>query len=248
MTTTIDEIAPDTFRISAFTSELGFSFNQYLVRDEQPLLYHTGFRKAFPATRDTVARLLDPATIRWIGYSHFEPDECGALNEWLAIAPNASPITGIVGSSVVLEDFADRPARVLQDGEILPTGKRSFRFLATPHLPHGWDASLLFEETTHTLFCSDLFMHSGSGPAIVETDIVEPAREMMAASLDSPFAHSLPWTPHTEIMFERLAGLEPQVLAVMHGSAYRGDGSKALLDLCGVAGELASASHRADIS
>jgi flavorubredoxin len=230
----VDEIAADIFRISSFAPDLDFTFNQYLVRDEQPLLYHTGFRGAFSATREAVATLLDPATIRWIGYSHFEPDECGALNEWLAVAPNAAPLAGVVGSSVVLEDFSDRPAKALEDCQVLTTGRRSFRFLATPHLPHGWDASLLFEETTRTLFCSDLFLHSGDGPAIVETDILEPAREMMTASLGGPFAHSTPWTPRTEAMFQRLAGLEPDVLAVMHGSAYRGNGSKALLGLCEV--------------
>jgi flavorubredoxin len=137
MTVTIDEIAPDTFRISAFAPALGFTFNQYLVRDEQPLLYHTGFRRAFSATREAVASLLDPASIRRIAYSHFEPDECGALNEWLAVAPDAAPIAGIVGSSVVLEDFADRPAKILADDETLNTGKRSFRFLSTPP-PATW--------------------------------------------------------------------------------------------------------------
>ncbi|BCH32207.1 hypothetical protein MesoLjLc_41370 [Mesorhizobium sp. L-8-10] len=231
MTIAIDEIAPDVYRIASFEPRFGFTFNQYLMRDEEPLLYHTGFRRAFPDTRDAVARLIDPATIRWIGYSHFEPDECGALNEWLALAPQATPVTGTVGASVVLEDYADRPARSLKDDEILLTGRHAFRFLSTPHLPHGWDASLLFDETDRTLFCSDLFLHGGEVSALTESDIVGPARAMMVASLAGPFAHGLVWAPHTQKLFARLAGLEPQTLALMHGSAFRGNGAAALVDL-----------------
>ncbi|WP_406871800.1 MBL fold metallo-hydrolase [Aminobacter sp. P9b] len=149
----IDEIAAETFRLSSYSPEAGLTFNQFVVRDQQPLLYHTGFQRAFSSTRDAVATLLDPAKLRWIGFSHFEPDECGALNNWLAIAPSATVVTSTVGASVMLEDFADRPARALMDGERLDTGAHTFEFLSTPHLPHGWDASLLFDETERTLFC-----------------------------------------------------------------------------------------------
>lgn len=234
----IDEIAADTFRLSCYSPEAGFSFNQFVVRDRQPLLYHTGFLKTFSATREAVATLLDPATLRWIGFSHFEPDECGALNKWLAIAPGATAITSVVGASVMLDDYADQPAQALMDGERLSTGAHTFEFLSTPHLPHGWDASLLFDETERTLFASDLFLHQGAGPAVVEADIVGPAREMIVSTLKSPFAHSIPWTSRTDAMFKRLITLQPNTLAVMHGSAFRGNGAGALADLCGALGEL----------
>jgi flavorubredoxin len=230
----IDEIAPDIFRLSRFSPEVGFTFNQFLVRDQEPLLYHTGFRSTFAVVRDAVARLIDPATIHWIGFSHFEPDECGALNEWLRIAPAATPVSSLVGAAVMMDDFADRPARPLADSDCFTTGRHSFRFLSTPHLPHGWDASLLFDETERTLFCSDLFLHQGDGPAVAETEIVEPARAAIEEAQGGPFAHSLPWTPRTRAMMERLASLAPTTLAVMHGSAFRGDGAKALSELCQV--------------
>ncbi|AWC23961.1 Putative diflavin flavoprotein A 3 [Aminobacter sp. MSH1] len=229
----IDEIAAETFRLSSYSPEAGLTFNQFVVRDQQPLLYHTGFQRAFSSTRDAVATLRDPAKLRWIGFSHFEPDECGALNNWLAIAPDATAVTSAVGASVMLDDFADRPARALMDGERLDTGAHTFEFLSTPHLPHGWDASLLFDETERTLFASDLFLHQGEGPAVVETDIVGPAREMMASTRDSPFAHSIPWTSRTNAMFDRLMLLQPNTLAIMHGSAFRGNGSGALSELRG---------------
>jgi flavorubredoxin len=239
MDLTTDEIAADVFRISYYVPELNFTFNQYLVRDEQPLLYHTGFRKTFRETREAVARLIDPRALRWIGYSHFEPDECGALNEWLATAPLASAISGPVGGGVVLDDFADRPATILQDNETLSTGSKHFRLLCTPHLPHGWDASLLFEETEGTLFCSDLFLHGGPQLPVVENDIVGPARDQLVRSASGPFAHSLPFTSLTEAAFRRLAELNPHTLAVMHGAAFRGDGKRALTDLGDVIADLA---------
>lgn len=225
------EIAADVFRISHYSPQADFTFNQYLVRDDEPLLYHTGFRKTFRETREAVARLIEPKALRWIAYSHFEPDECGALNAWLAEAPEACAVAGPVGGGVVLDDFADRPAKILLDEETLSTGRRRFRLLCTPHLPHGWDASLLFEETEGTLFCSDLFFHTGRQPPLVETDIVGPAGDQLADAAMGPFAHSLPYTPQTGPMFERLARLEPRTLAVMHGAAFRGDGARALADL-----------------
>jgi flavorubredoxin len=234
-----DEIAADVFRISYYAPELDFTFNQYLVRDQEPLLYHTGFRKTFRETREAISRLIDPKAVRWIGYSHFEPDECGALNEWLATAPQSSAIAGPVGGSVVLDDFADRPATILQDGETLSTGRKRFKLLCTPHLPHGWDASLLLEETEGTLFCSDLFLHSGRQPPLVESDIVGPARDQLVDAAAGPFAHSLPYTTRTESIFRRLAQLKPRTLAVMHGAAFKGDGARALTDLGGIIADLA---------
>lgn len=229
----IDEIAADTFRLSRYSPQTGFVFNQFVIRDDEPLLYHTGFQKSFPDTWQAVATLFDPTRLRWIGFSHFEPDESGALNSWLAAAPEASVIASPLSAGVILDDYAIRPPRILNDGERLTTGRHRFEWLATPHLPHGWDASLLFDETTRTLFCSDLFLQSGHGPALVETDIVEPARQMIISSLGGPFAHSIPWTNRTETMFKRLTALQPNMLALMHGPAFQGDGAKALTDLAG---------------
>lgn len=182
----IDEIAADIFRLSGYSAQTGFVFNQFVIRDEEPLLYHTGFRKTFAATWDAVKKLLDPADLRWIGYSHFEPDECGALNSWLAAAPAATVIASPMSASVILEDYAIRPPRVLKAGEGLVTGRHSFELPVTPHLPHGWDASLLFDKATGTLFCSDLFFHAGNGPAVIETDIVGPACRMIESSRGDP--------------------------------------------------------------
>lgn len=141
--TRIDEIAPDIFRISVFVPQADMQFNQFLVRDEEPLLYHTGRKGLFPEIREAVARLIDPTQLRWIGFSHFESDECGSLNQWLEIAPHAQAVTGLVGAMVNVNDFALRPARSLQDNEVFITGKKRFRYIRTPHVPHGWDAGLL---------------------------------------------------------------------------------------------------------
>jgi len=153
----IDEIAPDLFRISIYVPQIDLQFNHFLVRDEEPLLFHTGMRRMFPDVRDAVARVLDPATIRWISWSHFEVDECGALNDWLAIAPRAQAACSQVGVLVNLEDFAARRPRGLTRDEVIDTGRHRFRFIPTPHLPHGWDAGVLFEENSRLLLCSDLF-------------------------------------------------------------------------------------------
>jgi flavorubredoxin len=160
----ITEIAPDVYRISTFVPEGNLQFNQFLVRDEEPLLFHTGMKGLFPAVKDAVATLLPPATIRWIGFSHFEADECGSLAEWQTLAPSATAICSFVAKVVSVDDVvARRPAQALADGEQLLTGKYRFRFLQTPHVPHCWEASLLFEETHGTLFCSDLFHQTERG-------------------------------------------------------------------------------------
>lgn len=231
MTTTVDVIAPDVFRISTWTPEFGISFAQFLVRDEEPLLFHTGFRRLFADVHAAVKTVLDPASVRWIGFSHFEPDECGGLNEWLRAAPNAAPIANFVGANVMLSDFAERPAHVLQDGDTIETGRRAFKFMSTPHLPHGWDASLLFETTTRTLFTSDLFLTPGQQSALSEGAFMDRVADMVKASVQGPFAHDLPYTRHTSAMLSKLAELAPETLATMHGACYRGDGAQALNDL-----------------
>ena len=161
METKTTEVAPDVFRICTMISEFNLQFCQFLVRDEEPVLFHTGMRSLFPLVRDAVAKVVDPGDIRWISFSHFEADECGALNEWLEIAPRATPLCGLVGAMVSVNDFASRPARVLEPDESLETGKYRFQYRATPQVPHAWDAGLLFEEANGTLFCSDLFHQLG---------------------------------------------------------------------------------------
>ena len=238
MPSTVSEIAPDIYRISTFAPEYGLQFNQFLVKDDAPFLMHTAFRKLFPTTRAAIASVIDPASLRWIGYSHFEPDECGALNEWLGAAPRAEAVCSFVGAKVMLADFADRPPRILADGEVLETGRHRLRFLSTPHVPHAWDAGLFFDETTGTLFCSDLFFQPGDPQALTESDVVGPARAAMEHGLAGPMAHDVPYTPRTAPTLERLAALGPRTLAVMHGSSFAGDGTRAIRDLAQVFREL----------
>jgi len=234
MQSTLTEIAPDIHRISTFHPEFGIQFNQFVVMDDEPFLMHTGLKKMFATTRDAVASVLDPAKLRWIGFSHFESDECGALNEWLKIAPEAQAVCGVVGAMVMVNDFADRPARALADGEVLATGRRRLRFLATPHVPHCWDAGLFFEEAGRTLLCSDLFFHPGNPGPMAGVDIVDRARDAIAQNQTGPLANDMPYTPYTEATLLRLAALKPQTLALMHGSAFKGDGEAAILNLAKV--------------
>lgn len=228
MPTRVDEIAPDTFRISTFHPEFGIQFNQFLVRDEEPFLMHTGMRRMFSTTRDAVSRLIDPTRLAWIGFSHFEPDECGALNEWFAAAPRAQAVSGPVGFMVMLSDFADRPPRMLAPGEVLTTGAHRLRFIATPHLPHGWDAGLYHDESCGTLFCSDLLFQPGDPEPVTEDDPVPVVRQAIVDGLTGPLAHDIPYTHHTDAMLRELAALEPRALAIMHGASYRGDGRAVL--------------------
>ncbi|UCG74242.1 MAG: MBL fold metallo-hydrolase [Chromatiales bacterium] len=229
--TAVDEIAPDVFRVSTLVPDLNLQFNQFLVRDDEPLLYHTGMRGLFPQVRDAVSRLIDPAQLRWISFSHFEPDECGALNEWLDIAPLARPVTSEVGAIVFMEDFASRAARGLANDEVLSTGAHRFRLRHTPHLPHGWDASMLFDETSGVLFCSDLFHQAGDLEPLTESSVVERFRDTLDTYQQGPLANYMPYTPNTERYLKELAELKPSVCAAMHGSAYAGDGAAALADL-----------------
>src|SRR3954470_14350895 len=173
MKSTVTEIAPDIYRISTFNENYGIQFNQFLVKDEEPFLMHTGFQKMFPTILEAVSSVMEPTKLRWIGYSHFEPDECGALNQWLKTAPAAQPVCSFVGAMVMLNDFSDRPARSLNDGEVLNIGSHRLRFISTPHVPHCWDAGLFFEESARTLLCSDLFFQPGDPEPITDSDIVE---------------------------------------------------------------------------
>jgi len=238
--TRIDEIAANIFRISTYVPEFNLQFNQFLVRDDEPLLFETGMKQIFPLVRDAVSKVIDPASLRYVSFSHFEPDECGSLNDWLVIAPRAEAICSVVGSIVFVNDGAVRPARGLNHDEIVQTGKFRFRFKATPHLPHGWDAGVLFEETTQTLFCSDLLGHAGDTSPVTDADIVGRFREATSAFQDGPLANYMPYTSRTEAQIKELAGLKPRACAPMHGSTFVGNGEKALLDMAVVMKELLS--------
>ncbi len=185
----------------------------------------------YPLVRDAVATIIDPALIRWIGFSHFEADECGSLNEWLALAPRAEAVCGVIGALVNINDYTGGRTRVLDTGELLATGRRRFRFLETPQAPHAWDASLLFEESGATLFCSDLFLQSGDLCPLTVEDVVEPARQSLLAYEAGPLPHAYPYAAWTDDTMQMLAGLRPKHLAIMHGSSYSGDGERALREL-----------------
>jgi flavorubredoxin len=230
----VTEIARDLHRISTFHPDFGIQFNQFLIADDEPFLMHTGMRGMFESTLAGVRRVIDPARLRWIGFSHFESDECGALNEWLAQATRAQAVCSFVGAMVSVNDFAARPARALAEGEVLAIGAHRLRFLATPHVPHGWDAGLFFEESERTLLCSDLFFQPGDPAPLTEGDVVAAAAAALRAGAKGPLANDMPWTPHTDATLARLAALDPRTLAVMHGSSFRGDGRRALLELAAV--------------
>ena len=232
MAAQIDEIAPDLYRVSIYLPQFDLQFNHFLIKDDEPLLFHTGMRRMFPEVREAVAKVIDPAALRWISWSHFEVDECGALNEWLAAAPAAQAACGEVGAMVNLQDFAMRPPRGLAPNEILETGRHRFRWVPTPHLPHGWDAATLFEETQRTLLCSDLFGHNGDVEPSTESDVVGRfADSLRAFQSTPPFLDYMPWTTRTDRQIRELSALQPRLCATMHGSAFAGDGAQALLDL-----------------
>lgn len=234
MTATVDEIAPDLFRITCFNEAANFQFSSFLVRDDEPLLYHTNLRGYFDDVLTGVRTVLDPATIRWVGFSHFESDECGSLNEWLAVAPHAEPVCSFVGALTSVGDFADRPPRVLEADERIETGSHRFRVLETKHVPHGWDASLLYEETDSTLFCSDLLGQGGNVEALYEGDIVGRSDDYNTRGAQGPMSGSVPFTSETRPILESLAALQPKTLACMHGSSFTGDCAQALRDFGGI--------------
>lgn len=216
-----DEIGDRIYRISTFLPQAaegaGFTFNQFLIDADEPLLFHCGHRKMFPVISSAVSRIIPVDRLRWLGFGHFEADECGSMNEWLAAAPKAELMHGAVGCRVSIADMADRPPRVLANWETVDIGGRKVRYIDTPHVPHGWDAGVLFEETTRTLFCGDLFTRLGDGPALTATDIVEPAMEA-----EDVFALTS-LGPITAPSIRGLATLEPKTLALMHGSSFTGD-------------------------
>ncbi len=224
--TNVHEIADAIYRINTPVSSPGggrFSFNQYLIADEAPMLFHTGPRRLFPQVREAVGGVLPVDTLRYLAVSHFEADECGALNEFLAAAPAAEPVCGATGAMVSLGDYADRAPRALADGERLGLGRHTLRWLDTPHVPHGWDCGLMMESSTLTLLCGDLFTQGGPGDvALTESDILGPSEEFRRPM--DYFAHA----PQTQAVLERLAMQQPTTLACMHGSAWRGDGAALL--------------------
>ena len=230
--TNVHEIADGIYRINTpvvIEGAGGFSFNQYLIVDDEPLLFHTGPRKIFPFVREAVASVLPVKKLRYISLSHVEADECGSLNEWLAAAPQAVPLCGTVAAMVSINDLADRAPRALTDGERLTLGKHSVRWFDTPHLPHAWECGLLMEEETSTLFCGDLFTQGGADhPTITESDILGPSEA---------FRHQMDYFSHTKnagVLLEKLASSSPTTLACMHGSAWRGDGARLLRALADV--------------
>ncbi len=224
----ITEIAPDVYQIVTYVPEADLQFNQFLIRDDEPLLFHTGMNVLFPAVHEAVASLIDPATLRWIGFSHFEADECGSLNQWLQLAPNAQAACSLVGAMVSVNDFAIRPANGMTTGEVINIGKYRFRFLHTPHVPHCWEAGLMFEETNGTLLCSDLFHQGGNVEPLTTSDVIERARKTLVDYQAGPLANYMPYTKNTDGILQSLAELKPRTIAPMHGSAYVGDGERAI--------------------
>lgn len=227
----ISEIAPNLYRISIYAPAGDLQFNHFLIKDDEPLLFHTGLRGMFSEVREAVSGLINVADLRHISFSHFESDECGALNEWLAIAPNADVICSQVGAIVSVNDFIGREARPLAADETFSTGKYRFRYVPTPHLPHGWDAGVLFEETEKTLLCSDLFHQTGDVEPLTESDVVGRSHAAMREYQAGVLADYVPYTPLTARNLNKLAALNPRTLAIMHGSSFRGDCSRALTDL-----------------
>lgn len=227
METRITEIAPLIYRFSTFVPQIappaGFTFNQFLVLGDEPLLFHTGLHRMFPYVQAALSRIMSPARLRWICFGHYEADECGAMNEWLSIAPNAEVAHGQTACLVSLNDVAVRPPRILADDEVIDLGAdRRVRYIDTPHVPHGWEAGVLYEEASGTLLCGDLFTQLGDAGPLTEDDVVGPA----IAAEDLFHASSL--TPTTGATIRRLAGLSPRTLALMHGPSFSGDGAAAL--------------------
>jgi flavorubredoxin len=225
--TRISEIADGIFRLSTYVPDIappaGFTFNQFLVLGDEPLMFHTGLRKMFPLNRDALRRIIPPETLRHIAFGHYEADECGAMNDWLAIAPHAEVAHGQTGVYVSLNDMADGAPRVLQDGEVIDLGRgKRVRYIDTPHTPHGWDAGVMFEEQTGTLLCGDLFTQVGDGPAMTSGDIVGPA-----IAAEDLFKYSA-LAPGMGATIRALANTAPKTLALMHGPSFSGDGAAAL--------------------
>jgi flavorubredoxin len=217
METRISEVGPDLHQLTTYMPEMDFSFNQYLLTGEEPLLFHTGPRGVFPLVSAAVARVMPLEDLRWISFGHVESDECGSMNEWLAVAPQATVAQGMTGCMVSLNDLADRPPRPLQDGEVLDVGGHALRWIDTPHVPHGWEAGILYDETTKTLLCGDLFTRTGAYEPTSSDDPIGPA----IAGEDMFRSSSL--APSSGATIRRLAELEVDALALMHGPTFTGD-------------------------
>jgi len=227
-TPTVHEIAPGIHRISTFLPQVGpegFSFNQFLIEADQPLLFHTGPRGLFPFITEAVAKVMPVEKLAWLSFGHVEADECGSMNMWLSAAPRSQVAFNALGCDVSLNDLADRPPRALADGEVLDLGGKRVRLITTPHVPHGWEAQVMFEETTGTLLCGDLMTQLGRGAPITNHDVVE------AALRAERVFHQTSPGPNAALTLRKLAALSPQRLAIMHGSSFEGDGQKALLAL-----------------
>ena len=224
----VNEIADGIYRISTWIPEVspeGFTFNQFLVRAEEPLLFHIGPRGMFPLIAEAVATVMPVEALRWVTFGHVEADECGSMNMWLASAPNSQVAHGGLGCEVSLNDLCDRAPRALEEGEVIDLGGKRIRQISTPHVPHGWEAQVLYEESTATLLCGDLFSQVGAGPALTTNDVVEPA--LLAEAM----FHATCLAPHTARTLRALGDLSTATLAIMHGSSFQGDGKQALYDL-----------------
>ena len=225
METRVTEIAAGIYQLTTYVAEADFSFNQMLVSGDEPLLFHTGPRQMFPLVAEAVSRVVPPESLRWITFGHVEADECGSMNQWLSVAPEATVAQSMIGCIVQLNDLADRPPRPLADGEVLDIGGHRLRWIDTPHVPHGWEAGVLYDETTRTLLCGDLFTQTGSYAPTTTDDIVGPA----SAAEDMYGAFSLAASSGKRI--RQLADLDIATLALMHGPAFTGDCSGALRGL-----------------
>ncbi len=225
MNTTVDEIEDGIYRIATFIPDIGLSFNQMLVIDDEPLLFHLGMRGLFPSVSEAVARVIPVDQLRWLSFGHVEADECGSMNQWLTAAPAARVAFGAMGCMVSVNDLADRPPVPLNDQQVLDLGRKRVRYMATPHVPHGWDAGVLFEETTSTLLCGDLFTQLGDGPAISTDSPLEGA-----IATEQRFGYTC-GAPNTSSVLDDLASLQPSTLALMHGSTHRGTGDAWLREL-----------------
>ncbi|MEY2471776.1 MAG: hypothetical protein QOK28_1105 [Actinomycetota bacterium] len=225
MDTRIDEVADGIYQIATYMPEMDFGFNQYLIAGDEPVLFHTGMRGVFPIVREHVAKVLPPETLRWISFGHVEADECGSMNEWLAVAPNATVIASTTACMVQLGDLCDRQPTPLADGADFTAGARTLRWYDTPHIPHGWEAGVLYDATSKTLFCGDLLSCTGNYEATTDTDRVGPA------SAAEDMFHSFSLAPNSATRVRQLAELDISALAIMHGPVYTGDCREALLGL-----------------
>ena len=229
METRVSEIAAGVYRLSTWIPDVappaGFTFNQFLIDADEPMLFHCGHRAMFPLISAAAAKVMPLKRLRWISFGHVEADECGAMNLWLAAAPNARIVHGQLGCEISIADLADRPPRALADDEVLDLGGRRMRWLATPHVPHGWEAGCFYEETDETLFCGDLLTHVGQTPALTRDDVLGPA-----VGAEQSF-HAMTMAPGTSAALERMAALKPRKLALMHGASFEGDGATPLRGL-----------------